>query len=158
MANWSWESALGDRRSIPFDRAGAAAGLLLSQFPVSAGLRPQLLQTRRKSRNHRFLAAFFTYFLLLLAKSMPPEAHPFRTVHAKDITDSHDQCEHWSRNDNFSIGRCLIIAKPSRKKPRGNAACSGRVEHKSAQGPRTGGIFTPSVRGSFGQAIQGCRT
>ena len=29
---------------------------------------------------------------------------------------------------------------------------------KSAQGPRTGGIFTPSVRGSFGQAIQGCRT
>ena len=59
MANWSWESALGDRRSIPFDRAGAAAGLLLSQFPVSAGLRPQLLQTRRKCGNHRFLLAFF---------------------------------------------------------------------------------------------------
>ena len=59
MANWSWESALGDRRSIPFDRAGAAAGLLLSQFPVSAGFRPQLLQTRRKCRNHRFLLAFF---------------------------------------------------------------------------------------------------
>ena len=144
MANWSWESALGDRRSIPFDRAGA--GLLLSQFPVSAGLRPQFLQTRRKCRNHRFLLAFFR---------KPPKRRRWQMQQGgfEEVSRLSRRTNGWKPDDttaNFSFAT-------ERKSPAG-----GKTMHikygKSAQGPRTGGIFTPSVRGSCGQAIQGCRT
>ena len=47
--NWSWESAfLSGRRTGPVIRVGAAAGLLLSQFPVSAGVKLQLLHTTKE--------------------------------------------------------------------------------------------------------------
>ena len=146
MANWSWESVLGDRRSIPFDRAGAAAGLSLSQFPVSAGLRPQLLQTRRKCRNHRFLLAFF---------SKPPKRRRWRMQQG-----GFEEVSRFSRRTNgwkLADTTVNLSFATERKSPAG-----GKTMHikycKAAQDPRTGGIFTPSVRGSLGQAIQGCRT
>ena len=61
------------RRIIPFTGAGAAAGLLLRQFPVPTELRPQLLHTGKEVQKPWFLLALLPTFPAI-RKSRPPEA------------------------------------------------------------------------------------
>ena len=51
------------------------------------------------------LAAFFGYFLPLLAESAPPETK--QGVQCAGTTDCHSQCAHWLRNDIFFCKGCL---------------------------------------------------
>ena len=62
------------RPTTPLRMSGSGSGSVVESIPRSGGAYAATLAHKRKSRNHRFLAAFFAYFLLLLAKSMPPEA------------------------------------------------------------------------------------
>ena len=63
---------------------------------------------KRKSRNHRFLAAFFAYFLLLLAKSMPSETRSLRKAPllTKSMPPELKACRSSWKMRPFPVARC----------------------------------------------------
>ena len=67
------------------------------------------------------LAAFFGYFLPLLAESAPPETK--QGVQCAGTADCHSQCAHWLRNDIFfargacGIGRRFGYSCPPSRQP-----------------------------------------
>ena len=95
-ANWSWESAfLSGRRTGPVIRVGAAADLLLSQFPVPTELRPQLLHTRKEVQKPSVSGGSFAYFSSCWEKwaaggTFLSKLPTGEKIH-KEGTDSHDQ-------------------------------------------------------------------
>ena len=55
--------------------AGAAAGIGVQAIRCGTFLHRSYNWTKGKSKNHRFLAAFFSIFLSLLKEIWPPEAY-----------------------------------------------------------------------------------
>ena len=71
-ADWSWESVSpGGRPTRSFIRAGAAAGLLLSQFPVSAGVKLQLLHTTKEVQKPSVSAGVLWRLSFAIERKLP---------------------------------------------------------------------------------------
>ena len=71
-ADWSWESVSpGGRPTRSFIRAGAAAGLLLSQFPVSAGVKLQLLHTTKEVQKPSVSAGVLWVLSFAIERKLP---------------------------------------------------------------------------------------
>ncbi len=68
-----WRSVPHGRTANFFNCPRSGSESRSKPIPCFGKLWEATLAHKRKSRNHRFLAAFFAYFLLLLAKSMPSE-------------------------------------------------------------------------------------